>query len=307
VRDLVEISHDRRSEPRFRQHWAKCESYVRDHDSSGYVNLSQDERSQHFYSHIGWDWVTKELRKELERVTDLEVFGTFNVERRIENIELLGTAIPKVKEVAPHLGQLLCSLDRPGSAREAKQAELGGRHVLMLSMMCMSLHRKKCTNLPTSFGMYMFDGGATKRVINTSHHLGICPSYSQLRIKHTELARRAEHEVRVLGSGSTKLVLAYDNFEFQDFKAEERIGDPTKFLSITTAVACVPCPLAAFKSNTIKQCMLKDNVLFSIPDFMTRMLAPSHREKVCRAHRFLKVLWLAMPLRTLADQSCANL
>jgi len=165
------------------------------------------------------------------------------------------------------------------------------RHFLILSIMCTSLHRSKCTNLPTSFGIYLFDGGATKRVIETCNRLGICVSYSQLRKRHLETAQRVQEEVRTIGSGPAKLIMSYDNFEYQDSKAEERINSATKFMSITTAVAYVPCrPPGPGRESikqhlTIKQSMVKDNAYFSIEDFKRRGLSKKTIKQVCSMHR----------------------
>src|SRR6266516_943335 len=157
---LLEIVYDRRTERQFVQHFSECDSFLRDHDSAGYIKLSQDEQERVFYSHIGWEWIIRQLRAELEELTNLEVFGPFSVEKRMENINLLENIVPAVELKAPHLCGLLQSLDHPATAKKTAPKVLSSRHILMMSMMCMSLHRKKCSNLPTSFGIYMLDGGA---------------------------------------------------------------------------------------------------------------------------------------------------
>jgi hypothetical protein len=88
------------------------------------------------------------------------------------------------------------------------------RHLLILSIIYTSLYRKKCINLLTSFGIYLFNDSATKRVIKTCSQLGIYVSYSSLRTKHLQIAKQAEKEIRKLGSSPTKLILSYDNFEY---------------------------------------------------------------------------------------------
>ncbi len=286
---LLDIFFKHRKEHKYRQQWSGFESYIRDPQSAAYSVLSDVERQTFFDTHFGWDWVAKQLRQELEQVSDLAVFGNFDVENRMENIRLLENATSDIENAAPHLGKVLRLLDHPFWAKgNAEEVRLQSRHLLMLSIMCTSLHRKKCTNLPTSFGIYLFDGGATKRVINTYNHLGICTSYSQLRKMYLEIAKQAEKEVRELDSGPTKLILSYDNFEYQDSKAEERIESATKFMSITTAVACVPCRLGQGKSInqhlTIKQSMIKDDVYFSFKNFKNRGLSPNQLQQVCQIY-----------------------
>lgn len=142
---------------------------------------------------------------------------------------MLDGAVSAIQKAAPQLTKLLRSLDRPKWARnQAEEADLQPRHLLMLSMMCTFLRRKTCTNLPTLFGIYLLDSGATKRVLNTCNRLGICMSYSQHRKKQLEMAKQAEGEVRELGPGPAKLILLYDNFEYQDSKAEELMASATQ-------------------------------------------------------------------------------
>jgi hypothetical protein len=150
-------------------------------------------------------------------VSELAVFREFDIKNRIENIKLLENTASAIENVAPHLSKMLRLLDHPRWARdkpEEVQLKLQYRHLLMFSIMCTSLHRKKYTNLSTLFGIYLFDGGATKRVINTCNQWGICVSYNQLRKKYLKIAKQAEEEIRDLDSGPTKLILLYDNFEY---------------------------------------------------------------------------------------------
>jgi hypothetical protein len=229
-------------------------------------------------------------------VSDLAVFGEFDVQNRTKDIKLLEDIAPGIETAAPRLSRMLRSLDHPYWAKnKAEVVPMQPRHLLMLSVMCTSLHGKKCTNLPASFGIYLFDGGATKRVISTCNQLGICMSYNALRKKHLEIAQQAEKEVRELSSGPTKLILSYDNFEYQDSKAEERIESATKFMSITTAVACVPCRLPALRHKsinqhmTIKQSMMQDTAFFSLKDFKSRGLSRGKLKQVSQIHRCSQV------------------
>ena len=270
---------ERRKERNFYQHWTNFASHIRQPKSIAFEELSDEERASIFTAHIGWDWVATQLREELVKVSHLDLFGTFNVQRRMENIKLFETAGPSITQAAPCLSKLLHDLDHPYWAKDqATESAFSPRHLLMFSMMCMSLHRKTCTNLPTSFGLYLFDGGATKRVIDSCNHLGICVSYSQLRIVYQNITKQAQEEVRRLGSSRMKLIVSYDNFEYQDSKAEERIASTTKFMSITTAVACVPCGLpspdkkAALRNVLVKQNAIANATLFSLHAFEKRLL-----------------------------------
>jgi hypothetical protein len=103
-------------------------------------------------------------------MSNLAVFKGFNIKNRMENIKLLRTAISNIKNAAPLLSKVLRSLNHPIYAKSnnlVKDAVLIPRHLLILFVIYTSLHRKKYTNLPTLFSIYLFNGGATKRVIKT--------------------------------------------------------------------------------------------------------------------------------------------
>jgi hypothetical protein len=108
-------------------------------ESTVYSQFSNIERQRFFDAHIGWDSVTEQLRQELEQVSELAVFGEFDVKNRMENIKLLENAAPAIENVAPHLSKMLRLLDHPRWARdkpEEVQLELQHRHLLMFSIMC---------------------------------------------------------------------------------------------------------------------------------------------------------------------------
>src|SRR4051794_17004484 len=157
---LLDLFSTRRMESKYQRHWSNFESYLQSSQSAVYWPFSDIERQRLFDAQIGWDWVTGQLRQELEQVSELAVFGEFDVQNRMENIKLLENAAPGIENAAPHLSKMLRSLDHPwwaGDGHEEVELQLQPRHLLMFSIMCTSLHRKKCSNLPTSFGIYLLD------------------------------------------------------------------------------------------------------------------------------------------------------
>jgi hypothetical protein len=102
-------------------------------------------------------------------VLKLAVFEEFDIKNRMENIKLLKNTIFIIKNVVPYFSKILRLLDYPRWIRdkpEEVQLELQYRYLLIFSIICTSLYQKKCTNLLISFNIYLFNGGATKRVIN---------------------------------------------------------------------------------------------------------------------------------------------
>jgi hypothetical protein len=88
----------------------------------------------------------------------------------MENIKLLENTVSAIKNVVSYFSKILRLLDHPRWARdksEKMQLKLQYRYLLIFFIICTSLYRKKYTNLLILFSIYLFNGGAIKRVINT--------------------------------------------------------------------------------------------------------------------------------------------
>jgi hypothetical protein len=84
---------DHRQQLKYLRAWSRFESYIRISQSTAYIALSDIERQRFFDAHFGWNWVTEQLRRELEQVSDLAVFREFDVKNRMENIKLWRTLL----------------------------------------------------------------------------------------------------------------------------------------------------------------------------------------------------------------------
>jgi hypothetical protein len=88
----------------------------------------------------------------------------------MENIKLLENTVFAIKNVVSYFSKILRLLDHPRWVRdksEKMQLKLQYRYLLIFFIICISLYRKKYTNLLILFSIYLFNGGAIKRVINT--------------------------------------------------------------------------------------------------------------------------------------------
>jgi hypothetical protein len=129
-----------RQQLKYLRAWSRFESYIQNPQSTAYIALSDIERQRFFDAHFGWNWVTEQLRRELEQVSDLAVFREFDVKNRMENIKLLENATSSIKSAAPHLSKVLRLLDHPHWAKDkSEEVQLPPRHLLMFSITCTSL------------------------------------------------------------------------------------------------------------------------------------------------------------------------
>lgn len=258
---------DRRTLPSFREHWTSLKNWWM--SPAGMQSLlSTSERQKILDTSDSWEIIIDLLRKELDEVSKLPVFGHFDVKNYAGKLEVLPALVDDIQRTAPRLSRLLMGIDDPTRESDSQRTSLSERHLFLLSNLCMSLHHKTCNYLPTTFGLYLLDGGAAKRVIETFSQLGVCPSHTTLVTRRNEIANYAKEQVRNLGERERDIVISWDNFEYQDSKAEERITNSTKFMSITTAVACIGLK---YPPLGLKQPMLHPQLNFSASDFIRKV------------------------------------
>lgn len=174
----------------------------------------------------GHKWVMDELHRELRVLGRAEAFGGFHPPS-------IKDASPTVKELAPqwlHLLQCVCSDDTASLNASAVQPA-----TLILAIMCHLMRPKKCTNFQITLGLYLYQGGARRRVLDTLCRFGMIVSYSTLQRRLTSLRTEAERRVEAVGQAPS-IILTYDNFEFTEGRRGERTGDNREFRSITTAL-----------------------------------------------------------------------
>ncbi|KAL8798407.1 MAG: hypothetical protein Q9182_006685 [Xanthomendoza sp. 2 TL-2023] len=95
------------------------------------------------------------------------------------------------------------------------------------------------TNVQTILGLYVYKGGAQRRVVDTLSQLEISMSYKTLQRRTVGLTEEARRRIRVVGRIPTSIV-TYDNFDFAEAQRRERIGDVGTFRSLTTALLFEP-------------------------------------------------------------------
>lgn len=153
-----------------------------------------------------------ELHKELRVLGQAKAFGGFHPpseDKDLGAIPSIKDASPTVKELAPqwlHLLQCVCSDDMASPNASAVQSA-----TLILTTMSHLMRPKKCFNFQTKFGLYLYQGGASRRVLDTLCRFGMIVSYTTLQRRLTSLRTEAERRVEAVGQAPST-IRTYANF-----------------------------------------------------------------------------------------------
>lgn len=120
---------------------------------------------------------------------------------------------------------------------------LPGWQVTVIATLCHVMSPNKSTNFQSILGLYLYQGGARRRVLETLNRMGLCVSYSTIQLRLADLTVEAKKHIQEVGS-NPDTVVAYDNFDFVEGRRGERTGDTRTFRSITNALVfkgrCIP-------------------------------------------------------------------
>ena len=130
--------------------------------------------------------------------------------------------------------RVCCDAHRDESTHPQRAIPVG-RQLTILSLFGHMLPLNTSTNFQSVMGLYIYQGGARRRVLDTLCQLGLTMSYSTLQRRMSSLSDEARRKIRTIGRASTTVV-TYDNFVFAEGRRGERIGDVREFRSITTAL-----------------------------------------------------------------------
>lgn len=227
-----------RTHSRIRMHWRNFKSWV---------NQNMNDRDiwrERFDDADTREMIERVYRKELDELCkqsefarfDIANFDTLNPSKLVDS---LGNLSPLIETHAPNLSRLLRCLGTPAAkVHKANVQDVSATHITILVILGMSAHRNSATNISTIFGLYFLGSGVQRRVLECLHHLGLVPSCKVLYKHQKDMKDLAEKQLSLLGQ-DPGLVISWDNFDFRDPIRHERLGDGSKFQSVTTAVASI--------------------------------------------------------------------
>ena len=237
VKRFLRALYKHRSQHRFRvaqKHFCDV-AYKELPKERGFARIVQKKRRGPILD-WGYKWALEDLHNELRTLGSQKAFWEFNPPSKDEDIgtiRFIRDTNAMITTFAPHWVDLLqraCSDDTSSLNASALQPA-----TLILATLCHLMRPKKCTNFQTTLGLYLYQGGARRRVLDTLCRFGLIVSYSTLQRRLTLLRAEAERTVEVVGRAPSA-ILTYDNFEFTEGRRGERTGDNREFRSISTAL-----------------------------------------------------------------------
>lgn len=147
---------------------------------------------------------------------------------------LLENIVFEAKELAPMMTSLVLSVGP--TSRSPLTSHLASMKLLaILVIICRSAHRNNSNYVPLLVVMYMYSAGAKVDAITLLNHLGLFVSYNVLFRKLRGITTSSAAFIKEQAS-NCKLVGTWDNFEYRENVAGERISDTVKFRSVTMAL-----------------------------------------------------------------------
>jgi hypothetical protein len=207
----------------------------------GFSRRIGPRRKSAFMQRQCWGWAMDALGKEIKVLTTQAAFGSFQPPSQVGELGSLDaikqTAIV-IKQLAPRwleLIEVVCGDAQSDVPIDIASASPSGRHAIVLALLCHKLRPKKANNIQTVLGLYLYQGGARRRVIDLFCQCGLTVSYKTLQRRMENLTDEAKRKARVVGQSLAGIV-TYDNFNFAEGKRGERTGDSRIMRSITTSL-----------------------------------------------------------------------
>lgn len=107
--------------------------------------------------------------------------------------------------------------------------------------MCLyQMGRKKFNNVPKLLGLYLYQSGVKKKIIDMMSNIGFCTSYTTTIDCQKALAKVGQSTIPYRARDPV-MVFAHDNFDFSEQPSGERLGERKTFVSITNGIM-LRCP-----------------------------------------------------------------
>lgn len=242
VKDFLEVLEERKEVVPFHENGSYKKAY---HSFNRYAYQSLPQRRTSLYvlgkhpdpalKAWAFEIVGQELRKEVKSLVTHEAFGNWTPSALQGSEELNFNRVPEViAERAPGWSSLLKAATVNSENQDADLVK--SSDFIMVSMLCRRARMRSSDKMAAALGIYLYHAGTKRRALDTLAGLGICVSYRSIMRRLERMEELSVQEVRKLGQNSLS-VPTYDNFEFQEQRRGERLGDSRPSLrSITTAL-----------------------------------------------------------------------
>ena len=111
------------------------------------------------------------------------------------------------------------------------------------------------------------NSGVQKRIVDIMSSIGLCASYLTVQDVLKVVTNVGRKQVSLLGRNPCAN-MAYDNFDFLEYRLGERIGDKKKFHSITNGIIFIGHYM---EQNGLRQSTWHPDRLFQIPSLLEQI------------------------------------
>lgn len=213
-----------------------------------FFSVIRSGRRKETIASIGWAAIMNSLHSELSILSQDYSFGTYSpTSEQSDYGSLSGLPIAKATMAikAPRWCKLIgivCA-NLPNGIRPASWFEptvnvgkdITNEQLVIISLLCHCLKPRLSCNFQYIIGLYLYQGGARRRCIDTLSSLGLTCSYSTILRQADKISSEARRRIRQVGCQPTT-IMTYDNYDFVVGRRDERIGDVATHRSITTAL-----------------------------------------------------------------------
>ncbi|MCJ1294519.1 hypothetical protein MMC34_006077 [Xylographa carneopallida] len=172
----------------------------------------------------GWAFAANAIYKEVETLCQTPIYGVFRQSEQDGSIGELSEYLAVTERSAPRLTSLLA---RVSHSSRKKDQEPEFKHnkglIVICSLLCHTMHRNSSSALQTVIGLFLYNGGAKRYVIEALNKLGLSVSYKVIQAELANIAKSSKDKVRDLDR-SPLTIATYDNFEYSEGKRGERRG-----------------------------------------------------------------------------------
>lgn len=171
----------------------------------------------------GWRRVAAVLGAELSTlVSRAPAFQKYSAEARPDRrsaIDSLPHLQPAIEEHAPTWVNLLNQVT--GKPAQRRRGEASGLHVVIMSTLAHTAQPIKSLNFATLMGIYLYQGGARRRVMDVLARLGLCMTYKSIHRLLGDISGEQRKQVCKFGKDPAT-VTAYDNYSWPAGRADRR-------------------------------------------------------------------------------------
>jgi hypothetical protein len=152
--------------------------------------LTTIQRAREYTTHFLVAGITDVIKKELWRLHQDPLLGTFNIDTTPKDLDIPGIA-NRIEEVSPVLWEFLKMFTQsphPGDQERQGHKSLRGTLILISASLAHLYTPRRCNGFQSSLGIHLHSMGVKRATLDLLAGLGIIPRYATIINYSTDLA-----------------------------------------------------------------------------------------------------------------------